>query len=610
MIDRARTLRAVLCAATLASTILLAAAGTAAAGDTHHDVYFINKCKQQIWIGEFGSPALEPHEWALAPTCTKQSEARVCGPTGNCDGGSCSCTQDSDCAFGAPAGTPTAKCDGKTNKCVRRLKVKMPPGWQGRFWPRTGCGGDSTHFFCETGQCGPQNVDPPNTTSNIDCNTQNATGNLATLFEIAAAGFGGADSYDVSTVSGYNVPVAVRLTLPDDEPVWQSNTTFAVHASIVERIRRDLFVFENVGRTGQSGPTKPDFPTIWGEQVSDGGNVVWVNNGPACQSSGCTRRGLDGAACPSVLEVQGSGGRQVACDAPANACGGSLTCTTDELSYFQCVNTAGETDLFGNLIPLMSPNGASPVCFVNAGGASDCQPGTTCTPVPALSASGDVGVCTPVIQNGGCEPGHDGQACPAINYPYLGYTCQTIETADGSTQACVPPVASGMGVLWWNADNWTPAPAPTLNPACTTDADCGSPNRCLTGPVSGGLQECPGGGAVCGCYVPQTCSSSATCTNGTLCENSDGQTCGPSDTCYCQSQAIYGGICGPTNPGWLAKASSITNAAGATWPQSFKDGCPLAYSYQYDDPSSNWDCTNTQTGLNDYRVVFCGSAGR
>ena len=106
------------------------------------------------------------------------------------------------------------------------------------------------------------------------------------------------------------------------------------------------------------------------------------------------------------------------------------------------------------------------------------------------------------------------------------------------------------------------------------------------------------------------CSSSATCTNGTLCENSDGQTCGPSDTCYCQSQAIYGGICGPTNPGWLAKASSITNAAGATWPQSFKDGCPLAYSYQYDDPSSNWDCTNTQTGLNDYRVVFCGSAGR
>ena len=67
MIDRTRAL----CAATLLSAIVLAAAGTAAAGDTDHVVTFINKCKQQVWIGEHGNPAIEPHEWALAPTCTK-----------------------------------------------------------------------------------------------------------------------------------------------------------------------------------------------------------------------------------------------------------------------------------------------------------------------------------------------------------------------------------------------------------------------------------------------------------------------------------------------------------------------------------------------------------
>ena len=603
MIDRARTLRA-LRAATLLSTFVLAAAGTAAAGDTDHVVTFINKCKQQVWIGEHGNPAIEPHEWALAPTCTKKSEKRVCGPTGTCDDGSCSCTQDSDCAFGAAAGTPTAKCDKNSNKCVRRLKVKMPPGWQGRFWPRTGCAGDATSFVCETGQCGPE------TGGNIDCNVHDTSGNRATLFEITAAGLGGADSYDVSTVSGYNVPIAVRVSLPDDEPVWQANTSFAAAATIVERIGRDTFAFINTGRFGQSGPTKPDFPTTWGEQVSDGGNVTWANNGPVCERSGCGRHGIDPTLCPSVLQVQGTSGEQVACDAPGNACGGSLTCTTEEKSYLQCVNNAGATDLFGHLIPLMSPNGASPVCFVNAGGFSDCKPGTTCTPVPAWSATGDVGVCTPVIQNGGCEPGHDGQPCPAIEYPYLGYTCQTVDVGDGSTQVCAPPRVSGMGLLWWNADNWIPAPAPSLGPSCTGDADCGAPNKCLMGPVSGGLQQCPGGEAVCECYSPRTCSSSATCSNGTSCLNSAGNDCGPSDVCYCESQAIYGGICGPSNPGWLAAASSITNAAGATWLQSFKDGCPLAYAYQYDDPSSNWDCTNTETGLNDYRVVFCGSAGR
>lgn len=606
MLDRARTLCATR-AVTLLAAAVLATVGTAGASPVEHVVTIVNKCKQQIWLGEFGAPALEPHDWALAPMCTKRTEKRVCGPSGTCDGGACACQHDDDCAFGTQ-GTPHAKCDATSGKCVRRVKLKMPAGWQGRLWPRTGCSGDASTFTCETGQCGPASG------GNIDCNVQNASANLATLFEIAAAGLNGADSYDVSTVSGFNVPIALRVGRPDDAPVWRASTNFAAGAMIVERVGKDMFEFVNTGRTGQSGTSKPDFSSTWGPPgVADGSNgVEWTNNGPSCQASGCTRRGIDGASCPSVLQVQGTSGARVACDAPANACGGALSCTTDQQSYFQCVNNAGQTDLFGNMIPLMSPNGASPVCFVDANGASDCQAGTTCTPVTSWSADGSVGVCTPVIQNGGCAPGDDGQPCPSIHYPYLGYTCQTVTTSDGNTQACVPPTTSGMGALWWNADNFVPSPGPPLDPPCTTDADCGAPNKCLSGPVNGGLQACPGGGAVCGCWAPTNCASSASCTNGTVCENSDGvesAACASTESCFCQSQAIYGGVCGPTNPGWM-QATSIVAGGGASWPQSFKDGCPLAYSYQYDDPSSNWDCTNSATGLNNYRLVFCGGAAK
>jgi hypothetical protein len=173
-----------------------------------------------------------------------------------------------------------------------------------------------------------------------------------------------------------------------------------------------------------------------------------------------------------------------------------------------------------------------------------------------------------------------------------------------------------MGAVFWNADNWTQVAGPV---SCTEDSTCGGTSKCLMAPVSGGQQACDGG-ADCTCYAPQTCTSSGSCTNGTLCENADGVANGGSDngntvdcsseTCYCQSQAIYGGVCGPTNPGWVQAASAVSDPGGASWPAGFKDGCPLSYSYQYDDPSSNWDCANTATGLNSYRLIFCGAAAK
>jgi hypothetical protein len=77
------------------------------------------------------------------------------------------------------------------------------------------------------------------------------------------------------------------------------------------------------------------------------------------------------------------------------------------------------------------------------------------------------------------------------------------------------------------------------------------------------------------------------------------------ETCYCGPQGVYSGACGPTNPAWHQAAESISEQ-GASWPHAFKNRCPVAYSYQFDDPSSNWSCPNPAQGLNKYRVVFCG----
>jgi hypothetical protein len=54
--------------------------------------------------------------------------------------------------------------------------------------------------------------------------------------------------------------------------------------------------------------------------------------------------------------------------------------------------------------------------------------------------------------------------------------------------------------------------------------------------------------------------------------------------------------CGPYNPQWLAAMQVFATA--------FKDACPSAYSYQYDDPSSSYTCPNTRQGVN-YTITFC-----
>jgi thaumatin family protein len=179
--------------------LTLALAGSSAAQT--HSITFVNRCVQQVWLAELApSTAAEvvPKSWALAPRCS--SCAKGCNAITN----TCNCTTNADCRFGAPAGTQAATCNA--GHCVDSAELLIPEGWSGRFWPRTRCSGGSSDFTCKTGQCG----DP----GSLDCTSVNKSANRATLFEITTGATNGLDNYDVSLVSGYNLPIKVIPLLP------------------------------------------------------------------------------------------------------------------------------------------------------------------------------------------------------------------------------------------------------------------------------------------------------------------------------------------------------------------------------------------------------------
>ncbi|OMO73715.1 Thaumatin [Corchorus olitorius] len=79
--------------------------------------------------------------------------------------------------------------------------IDVPATWTaGRIWARTGCSSNSGSFSCATGDCGQQ----------VACN--GATGvPPATLaeFTLGDPNNAGQDTYDVSNVDGFNLPLSI-----------------------------------------------------------------------------------------------------------------------------------------------------------------------------------------------------------------------------------------------------------------------------------------------------------------------------------------------------------------------------------------------------------------
>jgi Thaumatin family len=576
-------------------------------GASARAVTFINNCSQPVWIAANGnldlspSPFPSPSSWELA-------------------------SQGSS------------------------LTVDIPFGFSGRFWGRTGC--DSNAENCATGDCGA-----------ADCYGTGA--NNVTLWEETLTGtnasfyYGTPDNYDVSLVSGYNIPLQVQAVPPTDVPGWQANTNYFNGSGNTQSLIQASagsynWLFNDIGpsQTGLSGSTKPSFSTTLGGQVDDGTGIIWNTISSVCQSASCTSDLLQ--TCPAILRVDNStscsagsssdsncpgagpcdsdGKCIIGCTTPDNYCAGAgadpTLCTAQNKSFYACSNQLStETDPFGNAINLESANGGAAVCFSSI----DCAPGLTCLMNPTFTGASNVswpsgaGLCLPgngtVPQNGGCtSSSQDGQACPtsSFTFPYPSYTCATITNAPGGNiSTCIPPIttsatgAAAFGGLVWNADNFTP----TAN-ACTSDSGCTPGQYCLETTVrkntieatinSEAVNECTGPGDTCVCNDVKSCTSSAYCTGGTQCLDRAGRACS-GGLCLCQTDAVYTGVCGPTNANWTNAVDLIPGSGTASYLDTFKNACPSAYSYQFDDQASDWSCYSTSDQVPNYIVTFCGS---
>ncbi|OWM78546.1 thaumatin-like protein 1b [Punica granatum] len=78
--------------------------------------------------------------------------------------------------------------------------IDVPNPWSGRVWGRTSCSTDgSGRFTCQTGDCG---------SGVVACN---GAGGVppASLAELTLVAGGGQDTYDISLVDGFNIPISI-----------------------------------------------------------------------------------------------------------------------------------------------------------------------------------------------------------------------------------------------------------------------------------------------------------------------------------------------------------------------------------------------------------------
>ena len=124
----------------------------------------------------------------------------------------------------------------------------------------------------------------------------------------------------------------------------------------------------------------------------------------------------------------------------------------------------------------------------------------------------------------------------------------------------------------------------TMNLACGTYGGCLSPQKaCALVPNLGMPLDCQNNNALYACSNDQSC-----------------YTTGAQDTCCgCPSWTTeFDGqdSCISTNPEWTTNVEPIV--------EFFKNACPTAYSFPFDDSTSLFHC-ESESGLSEYTVTFC-----
>lgn len=207
---------------------------------------------------------------------------------------------------------------------------------------------------------------------------------------------------------------------------------------------------------------------------------------------------------------------------------------------------------------------------------------------------------------------------------------------------------------WGLNEDTCPDPLQAVWPmTCTSDADCGDSSKCDLSTVPATCTcrrdaQCPGDSTcgintnidgkkrVCGTYVGCVSSSDSCTADKRLKQNlpdgtpfsckrfKDAYDCTGNLAGSCYTSGASSDCCGC--PSWSVGGNAgpfpVTNGCQASSPrwtrvveplvEPYKNACPTAYSFQYDDPTSTFNCAGTgPTTPVQYKVTFCptGSPG-
>ncbi len=168
-------------------------------GAAQHTIQWQNHCNYSVWVDVQGG-----QQYTLKGTtygaCSCLPD-NTCSPTTRCDSTGCGPDLNK-----CDAGTPLVDGGGfRLDADTGTHTTTVEKNWQGAFWGRTGCSGSDDDLTCDWGtcrsnfdgkgklQCGGVGLSPPSTKGEINFD-QN-----------------GHNTYDVSIVDGFNVPMAIEV---------------------------------------------------------------------------------------------------------------------------------------------------------------------------------------------------------------------------------------------------------------------------------------------------------------------------------------------------------------------------------------------------------------
>lgn len=162
---------------------------TAAPG-LSHTIYWENYCTYPVWVDSFGGKQWTDENGKVVGACGKNPEG-VCNPN-------TACPQVPGCEKGDPL------ADGggfKLEANGGRHTSTVIQYWQGTFWARTGCTGTDDDLTCEWKTC--PGLDGK---GKLQCGGTGGSQMTKGELNFDQNGF---DTYDVSAVDGFNVPILI-----------------------------------------------------------------------------------------------------------------------------------------------------------------------------------------------------------------------------------------------------------------------------------------------------------------------------------------------------------------------------------------------------------------